>query len=595
MLVKEIFTLLKTKASDTWSVFLISIFLVLFTAAGASADTIGPVISNTYPSDGAVLPYTRVELSATAYDQDYVDSASVVLKINGVKVNPIIQYAPIDESTDDYTTLMIDHWDGFTAGSYNVNLSVKDMKGNITNKSWSFTVGGQATKIASLSPADGNTVNSKLPVITASVSPAAGINPGSIKMTLDGKSVNPAYDAFAGTITYIPSTQLDNEKWYSVSLNMLDVNGNPVSAAWKFYVSIYQEMSYSLDDLSCQKCHDRTKHPMNNCTKCHGTNNDYYNPAYPLDDCYSCHFGTTNYPSGYHTGGIPADNPPDHPVQIIYSCIGCHDKKWSGTVIPSAHQTSNISVQHTTPTTGCTPCHSTSLTREHQPRLDSQGSNFTCYTCHNSPDTKVRTAIKNGDGSCMACHGTGSAHPEHNNGLDQYCQTCHSSSILSDQQAHGKTGCATCHENQTNPTVNYAMGQNDTSCFACHNEGHNVNFVRKVPADIPLYPGFQWSVPQDAALWAGEPWLPAAFNSTGSKLVLSSRKKDVTSPQILDWYSLNLASNRWEKVSAPAGAVQNFTLEYKKGSRLLNVIVYAGASHDPASAYTGYRIELLYK
>lgn len=588
-------TPLKRKVSDIYLPLLISLFFVLFTATEVLADTAGPSITNMFPSDGAVLNYTRVELSATAYDQDNIDSASVVLMINGVKVSPVLQYAPIDESTDDYTTLMIDHWANFAAGSYNVNLSVKDMNGNITNKSWSFTVGAETAKIASLSPADGKTVNTRVPVITVKVNPAAGINPASIKMTIGGNSVTPAYDPFAGTITYVPSVQLDDEKWYSISLNMLDVNGNPLTASWKFYVSTYQEMTYSSDDVSCQKCHDRTKHPMNSCSKCHGTNNDYYNPSYPLDDCYSCHYGTSNYPSGYHTGGLPAYNPPDHPVQITYSCTECHSQKWSGTAIPPAHQTPDLGIQHTTPTTGCTPCHSTSLTREHQPRLDSQGSNFTCYTCHNSPDSKVQTAIKNSDGSCTACHGTGSAHPEHNNGLDQYCQTCHSSSILSDQQAHGKTGCATCHENKTNPTVNYAIGQKDTSCFACHNEGHNVNFVRKSPADIPLYPVFQWSVPQDAAIWAGEAWLPAAFNSTGSKILISNRKTDITGTQIFDWYSSNLSLNGWEKVSGPASANQYFALEYKKGTSLLTVIAYSGASHDPGSAYTGYRVELLYK
>lgn len=594
MFVKDVFTVLKRKVSGFCFVSLMSLVFLLFLSSGVLADTVGPAITDNFPADGAVLNYTKINLSAKAYDQDYVDSASVVLKINDVKVNPILQYAPIDESTDDYTTLMIDHWVTFTAGNYNVSLSVKDMNGNITNKSWSFTVGGLTTKMTSLSPADGKTVSTRVPVITATVNPAAGINSASIKMTLNGNPVSPAYDPFAGTITYVPSAQLDDEKWYSISLNMLDVNGNPLSASWKFYVSTYQEMSYSLDDLSCQKCHDRTRHPMNSCSKCHGISNDYSNPSYPLDDCYSCHFGTTSYPTGYHTGGIPAYNPPDHPVQITYSCTECHSQKWSGTMIPQAHQTSDLGVQHTTPTTGCTPCHSTSLTREHQPRLDSQGNNFTCYTCHNSPDTKVQTAIKNGDGSCMACHGTGSAHPEHNNGLDQYCQTCHSSSILSDQQAHGKTGCATCHENQTNPTVKYAIDQKDSSCFACHNEGHNVNFVRKIPADIPLYPGFHWSVPQDAAIWAGESWLPAAFNSTGSKLVLSNRRTDVTSAQLFDWYTQNLTLNGWEKITSPDSGSQNFNLEYKKGTRLLTVIVYAGTSHDPGSAYTGYRIELLY-
>ncbi len=585
---------LKSKVSGFLLFLLISITLFLLVSPAVRADTLGPAITKKFPADGAVFNYTRINLSVTAYDQDYVDMASVVLTIDGVRVYPILQFAPIDESTDDYTTLYIDHWTTFSDGNHNVNLTVKDMAGNYTSKSWSFTV-GEAARVTSFSPANGTTLDTQVPVITVNVTPAAGIDVSSIVMSLNNAPVSPAYDPFAGTITYIPSGKLANETWYNVYLSMKDKSGNTLSAAWNFYINTYQDMTYLVDDTACQKCHDRTTHPMSSCGKCHGLNRNLDKPDFPLDDCYSCHFDSTAYPNVYHTEGIPVDNAPDHPVQITYSCTECHTKTWGGTIIPSAHQISVLGEQHAAQTTGCTPCHSTSLTREHQTRTDSLGSEFNCYTCHNNPETKVQSAIINKDGSCTACHGTGGQHPEHNNGLDSYCQTCHSATILSDQQYHGKNSCSTCHENKSNAVVNYAFTQKDTSCFACHDEGHNVNFVRKVPSDLPLYPGYNWSIPQNATIWGGEPWMPTVFNSIGSKLVISNRRTDVTGTQIFDWYTQNLEANGWEKLSGPEEGSNYFTMDYKKGSRLLTVIVSAGASHEPTAAYVGYRIELLYK
>lgn len=588
---------LRTTHSKASIVILASFMMLFLCTSAVLADTTGPVFTEMFPADGAVLFVNQVNLSVTAHDADNVDASSVVLKVDGAVVSPIVQYAPIDESTDDYTTLTIDYWKMFSPGSHTAVLSIKDQRGNLSSKSWAFSVGQPAAKIVSFSPTDGQTVNTKLPALSVSVSPAASIDASTIIMKLNNSPVTPAYDPFSGTITYVPSAQLNDETVYTVSLTMKDVQGNPLNASWKFIVNTYQDMSYTVEDDSCLKCHDRKIHPMGNCGKCHGSNTDPTRPAYPLDDCYKCHFNTASYPVSYHTDGLPAPNPPDHPVQITYSCTDCHVKKWSGTVIPAAHDVSQLGLQHTTATNGCTPCHNTGLTREHQRRTDAQGNTLDCYTCHNSPEPKVQTAIKNKDSNCMSCHGgdSSSQHPEHNNGLDQSCQSCHSSTILSDQQYHGKNSCGVCHENKSDAKVAYALSQKDTSCFACHDQGHNLNFVRKTPSDIPLYPGYKWSVPQDATLWAGESWLPPAFNTVGAKMVISNRRGDLSGPQLFDWYTRNLASDGWEKISGANQGSQNFTLEYHKGSRLLTVIVYAGATHDSASAFVGYRVELLYK
>lgn len=570
-----------------------SILTVIISPLKASADTVGPVFTDIFPDNNSGLAYSQLTLSAVAVDKDFINESSVYMEVDGLKVIPYTQFSPIDESTDDYTRLEIYYTKNFSQGTHTVTLTVKDMQGNTGKTTWTFSIGQQA-KIVSVSPANGQTVTSRTPTVTATVAPPDVVVADSVALLLNGTPVKASYNNATGAISYTPEVPLNDETSYQAIVSFRDTSGKLINTSWNFYVNTNQEMTYSVDDATCQKCHDRQKHPMNSCTKCHGVNQDASKPAYPVDDCYRCHYNSTKYPATYHTNGLPEPNPPEHPVQLTTSCIECHNKSWSGTAIPKAHDTLTTAIQHTTTSTGCSSCHSTSLTREHQKRLDAQGNAFTCFTCHNSPDSKVQNAIKNKDSSCTACHGAG-GHPEHNDGLDQYCQTCHSSSILSEPQFHSKTGCATCHQNTDNPVVTYSINNKDTSCFACHNEGHGVNFVRKAPDDIPFYPGFKWSLPQDATIWAGESWLPADFNAVGAKVIVSNRRTDLTGTDLFKWYSDNFVQQGWQKLSGPTEGSDYFTLSYRKDNRRLNINVYTGESHDPGASFIGYRVEILYK
>lgn len=571
-----------------------SLLLISIHPGTASADTAGPVFSQVTPANGAVINNSNVGVAVKATDYDSVDMSSVTVLIDGVKVNPILYFDSIDEYTDDENNLNIYYYTSYAQGTHTVNVTVIDSLGNMSNINWSFTV-GQSVKILSVSPINGSTVNTSTPVITASVTAADTIDANSLMMTLNNTPVNAVLDKANGIITYSPPAALENETFYNVALSFKDTKGASFSTTWQFYINTTQEMPVSVDDATCQKCHDRTKHPMNNCGKCHGINLDDTNPKYPIDDCYNCHFNSSTYPATYHTNGLPVITAPEHPVRITGSCVECHTKTWS-TNIPQAHSEFDTAIRHTTTTTGCTKCHLSSLTREHQRRQDADGNHLTCFTCHNNPDPKIKDAIATKDSNCSACHDVGGAgHPEHNNGLDQYCQTCHSSTILAEAQFHSKNGCGVCHQNNSNPVVQYAIGIKDSNCFACHTQGHNVNFVQKTPDDVPLYSGFQWTAPQPATIWGGETWLPSDFNTVGAKIMISNRRTDVSGTDLFDWYTQSLADNGWQKVSGPDQGSDYFTLSYQKGDRKLNVNVYTGASHDQASAYVGYRIELLYK
>jgi len=574
---------------------LFSVSVSLIISVPAWANTSLPVLTGFYPADGAVINSDKITIYVTVKDPDKVNPQSVIMKVDGNTVSTIKQFGWIDEYADDFTTLYVYYPANLTMGNHNIYLAVKDSKGNLAEHSWSFTV-SIPPKIISFSPAMGTTVTERRPEVNALVYGGAPIDPDSIVMQINGTTVNHSFDQAAGKITYRPAADLPNEKTHTVTLDFRDVLGSQASGTWSFKVNTYTEMTVPVNDTTCQSCHQRTEHVMNNCGKCHGTNLDAYKPVYPLDDCYNCHFGSKNYPAAYHSGGLPLSIRPDHPVQVTDSCVECHTKTWA-TGIPAYHDTVNTAERHMTTSAGCEQCHASSLTREHQQRTDADGNNLNCFTCHTSTENSVQEAVSAKDSSCSACHSLGSdgGHPAHNNGLDASCQTCHTESILSEPQFHSQNGCQVCHGESAKEIVKYSISAKNTSCFSCHEEGHNVNFIQKVPGDIPQYPGFEWTVPVAARVWAEEPWFKNEYNSAGAKMIVSNRIQNVDSADVYSWFSQVSEGLGWTKSEGPDTGSDNFTMTYTKDNRMMTVYFYGGATHEPSSVFIGYRMEILYK
>ncbi len=574
---------------------MICFLLVMLVSSPVFADTVGPAFSGFFPDQGAVISSGKITISLTAQDPDNVDALSVSMKVDGMAVTPIKQYGWIDESTDDYTILNIYYPASLGNGVHSVEVSVKDRIGNVSTASWSFQIGAPP-RISFLTPADGAVVTDRRPLISGVVTGNSAIDAGSLTMTLDGNPVQTGFDPGTGKVSYSPPADLANETVHTVTLAARDESGNQNQVQWSFIVNTYGEMSFTVDDANCQKCHSRTTHPMNNCAKCHGINLDPYKPVYPLDNCYICHYNSSSNPASYHNDGLPISVNPGHPVQTTDSCVECHAKNWA-TGIPTYHGVTNTAERHRTDTPGCENCHAVALTREHQRRTDNAGNTLTCYTCHLSTAVQVTTAISTGNSSCSACHDLGptGGHPAHNNGLDIYCQTCHSDSILSEPQFHSTNGCEVCHSSDAMDIVKYSISTQNTSCFSCHEQGHNVNFVQLVPADIPKYPGFNWSVPQDARIWADEPWFKAEYNTAGARIVFSNRLQDVGGTEVYTWYDQNMTANGWSQTESAVQGSDNFSITYTKGNRIVTVYFYGGENRDPAARFIGYRIEILYK
>jgi len=576
-------------------VIMLSLFITVTFAGPAFADTIGPTYSGISPVEGAQLSTGKVTISVTAKDNDKVSDASVIMKVDGTAVSPIKEYGWLSEWEDDYTILNIYYPANLSQGDHTIYVGVKDVRGNFSEYTWSLTVAAPP-QITSKTPLEGAIVTSLKPEISALVKNIEVIDPDSLLMTLDGKKVNAEYDADTGRVTFTPSADIDNEAFHTVTLEISGQSGSTVQAQWTFKTNTYEEMAFNVKDETCQSCHPRSEHLMTNCAGCHGTNLNASRPVYPVDDCYKCHFESSNYPVSYHSSGLPVYVAPEHPVQATDSCIACHDKTWQ-TDIPQYHTITDTADRHLTSSAGCEDCHAKSLTREHYRRTDSAGNSLTCNTCHTSEAAEVRDAITNEDSSCAACHDLGETggHPAHEGGLDAACQTCHSSSVLSEPQFHSQNGCQVCHSENAPEIVQYSIDTRNTSCFSCHNEGHNVNMIPKVPEDIPLYPGFEWTVPQDARIFAGELWFDKQYESAGAKIIISDRQQSVDGNDVASWYELELGQNGWTKSMENINTADNFSVTYTKENRMVTINFYAGETNDPAAPFVGHKIEMLYK
>ncbi len=340
---------------------------------------------------------------------------------------------------------------------------------------------------------------------------------------------------------------------------------------------------------SCTDCHTGypTSHPVNNCAGCHGNNE-------PIQDCASCH---TNW--GAHSNGS---------FLSTYKCEYCHNNTYSYK-IPS-HPVDIDGIHDTDLAADCQKCHQTSLSVEHPLHTDEAGTEYDCRTCHASTVSEVVYAIDNSLKNCDACHTQSGHQAQHTTtALDSNCTTCHINSLTDEHlnnpstQTDPTTGqikpwnCNTCHAS-TQATVVGAIDTANRQCAACHQAGHNMNFAEPVPENIPRYAGYTWTAPQNAFLWNGESWMPDEF-LVGGKVIISSRRIDVTGDQVWAFYRDEMAALGWTLTSdAPPAGANFFNVTFTGTNNHKAVIwFYGGLTHNASDAVlpAGYRIEIIYK
>lgn len=517
-------------------------------------------------------------------------------------------------------------------GTHTLTLTRSDVFGNTGTETWNLNVDTKPV-ITQWKPV--TYISEFKPVISANIKDGNDtIAQTSITMTLDGQKVNPGYDPVTGNLTYTPVQPLANESYHTVSLSAYDPGGKSAEISWKFYINTYPDMADSGIE-NCTACHSYSdspyyngsyetvhakklsfggSHSSNNCDLCH-------NYITQPDQCGQCHGFDTEIADGSGPHGTSPGikyglkkGDPYYPIRItqnreMWDCVICHQpgsgvmkRQSSGInswVLQNNHDLPEL---HKAPASSCSECHAQSLTREHARlgRLDKNGLPVTCNTCHKSTVSEVTNAIANNNKNCSACHGQADHEQQHISSLDSNCQTCHKAALTGEHLANATTAgknfnCDTCHASTDKGKLR-AIAMNNLNCAGCHSQGHNMYFADKVPDNIPLYTGYRWSTPMEASIFAGEPNVPAGYET--GLVVISDRRSDVTTDQIWDFYNWQLTTGGWTLNSgAPAAGTPAFVAEFVYGERAVTIKSYntenSNGSGQQNSA--GYRLEIWYK
>lgn len=388
--------------------------------------------------------------------------------------------------------------------------------------------------------------------------------------------------------------------------------------------------SLNVDGLSqpinCQGCHNSSlivEHTNQNkdCLVCHS-------PASPIPAavksvvqnakgdpsrraCTLCHFnaGVLAEPAGhpmYHnaagSGNLKLVGGPHA------TCNTCHGKQelWPAILGMAKSNPKNYS---------CLDCHNVqyNLAPTHKAVFEGQETEITglhssCNVCH-TPGTEAADRVgeiigklKAGSESyeCTECHYGSKLNDAHNGVIDGNCTTtCHKAALIDEHLSNPVTQkntltCGTCHLSSES-AVKSTISTKNTDCSACHFQAHNINFAARIPSDITLYPGYLWSAPQPAEIWAGEAWFPQ--NYAGGRLVISNRRpaSEVNGSQVWEFYKQNLVSAGWTAPVTEPDVSAAFSAEFTKGQRKVTILFFAGDySGAPSSVGQDYRMEVLY-
>ena len=217
----------------------------------AEGDSAGPTVSGVYPSPGSVININSPKFSIRFNDPAQLDS-NVIVMIDGQSVSASVKWDDIYQQVEDSCTGELydeyvgpDYTNGvvtaqfpqLSGGEHTVAYVLKDTAGNITENSYSFTISDtEGPQITQQNPADGATVATSKPTISAKISDTSTIVASSVYMLFNGSQVNSYYDGITAILSFTIHQPLKNGT-YPVQVTASDSFGNTTVSSWSITVN----------------------------------------------------------------------------------------------------------------------------------------------------------------------------------------------------------------------------------------------------------------------------------------------------------------------------------------------------------------------
>ncbi len=577
-----------------------------------------PVIANLTPADNSGVLTNSPTISAIVKDPNgSIDPATIILTVNSTRVAHNFNSATGEVS---YTPAI-----PLTSGSHNVTLEAKDMGGHVVIAAWRFNVTVTAPVFSNLSPADGSIITVNNPLIQVNVSDTDELDANSLSMKIGAQVVQPTItfnttwasdgagnvvqvqDLTKGKITY----QANGLGFgpYPLEISIKDKLGTGSTSNTTFNIDAQAVAPLIMNLTPAPKSYVTNQRPGISANISASAAIDPARIELIVNGIKIPAFiytatGTTSG-NVYYMPGSNLTNEIMHNVAMtVYDVNGVSGKaNWSFYV------TTNLEMQGSLTSQECLGCHTIKTHRVDRCQSCHDGDANACLRCHSVHGAEVITNFRKND--CFSCHARDGYIANWTKGHDiagkhtvaNSCGgDCHAGSLTREHEKYtdpvtqSKYNCATCHSN-TRPEIINAIKSLNTSCGACHGQAHNVNFVEKIPLDIPLHSGFDWTVPLPAAIWGGETWMPVEYSAGGGKIVISSRRNDISTVTAAAYYQEQLNQFGWTMSSPVPDTTKNyFSMTFTKVNRICTVLWYKGETHTATTPLpAGGRFEILYK